>query len=118
MPSRLELEVLNIDSTLVLDKLIYLTDQKIDVLEHLIEKLNLAQKEEQRRYIKSSPYADRLDLLNMEFVSQYEYLLKIEGVNSIANVRKDNKEKLLLLKTLVEYAYEMDAELDGILKGL
>lgn len=61
---------------------------------------------------------DKLDWLNLEFMTSYESLMAKEGPGALAKIATEHRETVLLLKELVGYVFGLESELDQILKRL
>lgn len=106
------------DGNQLLLELIKLTDMKIDLMEYVIEKMTLLSKNEQRQFVKNSTVFDKIDWLNMEFISNYQRFLKAEGIKDISQANFHRLEGIRDLKHLVTYALELETSLDEILNAL
>lgn len=118
MQLSLDKAVADLDSNHLLLELIKITDIKIDLMEYIIEKLEALPLSEQARFAATSSAFDRIDWLNMEFLSCYQKLLAAEGIKEIHEIRLERKEVLKDLKHLVEYAFELENGLEKILSKL
>lgn len=118
MQLSLDKAVADLDSNHLLLELIKITDIKIDLMEYVIEKLEALPLSEQARFAATSSAFDRIDWLNMEFLSCYQKLLAAEGIKEIHEIRLERKEVLKDLKHLVEYAFELENGLEKILSKL
>lgn len=106
------------DSVQLILELIKVTDLKIDLMEYCIEKLDKYSDAEKMAFIGASNVFNKIDWLNIEFLSNYEKLLRKEGIKDISQLKVGKFESLVDLKHLVEYAFDLEVELDSILKKL
>lgn len=106
------------DSNHLLLELVKITDIKIDLMEYVIEKLESLPLRDQGRFVESSSAFDRIDWLNIEFLSCYQKLLASEGIKEIHEIRIAQKDVLRDLKHLVEYAFELENSLEKLLSRL
>lgn len=74
--------------------------------------------EGQKHFVNTSSVFDKLDWLNLEFMTSYEGLMTKEGSGALAKLGTDHRESMLLLKELVGYVFGLESELDQILKRL
>lgn len=106
------------DGNQLLLELIKITDMKIDLVEYAIEKMANLSVAEQRAFVKNSSVFDKIDWLNMEFLSNYQRLLKSQRVKEITQLQPQHFPALKDLKHLVGYALELETSLEGLLKKL
>lgn len=67
------------DGNQLLLELIKITDMKTILMEYVIEKMTSMSQGSQRQFIKQSSTFDKIDLMNVEFLSQYQRLW-VEGL--------------------------------------
>lgn len=103
------------DSNQLLMELVKITDMKIDLMEYVIEKMAGMSIETQRAFVKQSSTFDKIDWLNMEFLSNYQRFLMKEGIREIGQIKLDKYSGIRDLKHLVSYALELETSLEGIL---
>lgn len=106
------------DSNQLLMELVKITDMKIDLMEYVIEKMAGMSIASQRDFVKQSSTFDKIDWLNMEFLSNYQRFLLKEGVREIGQIKIDQYSGLRDLKHLVTYALELETSLEEILVKL
>ncbi len=106
------------DGNQLLIELVKITDMKIDLMEYVIEKLVEKPKSLQLDFVKTSSVFDKIDWLNMEFLSHYQRFLKLEGIKEMSQIRIELYESLNDLKCLVGYAFELETSLEDILSKL
>lgn len=106
------------DGNQLLLELIKITDMKIDLMEYVIEKMSGQIESVQRTFVQTSTVFDRIDWLNMEFLSYYKRFLRLEGIEEIGMISIEKYESLRDLKHLVGYALELETALDEMLKLL
>lgn len=99
-------------------ELIKIMDMKIDLVEYVIEKIVRLSTVDQREFVKNSSTFDRIDWLNMEFLSNYQKFLKIDNLKDLSQINTEKYPELRDLKHLVGYALELESSLETILKKL
>lgn len=103
------------DGNQLLMELVKITDMKIDLMEYVIEKMTEMSVAVQRNFVKQSSTFDKIDWLNMEFLSNYQRFLMKEGVREIGQVKIDKYPGIRDLKHLVSYALELETSLEALL---
>lgn len=106
------------DGNRLLMELIKITDMKIDLMEYVIEKMAGMSPLSQREFIQQSSTFDKIDWLNMEFLSHYQRFLALENIREIGQVRMDKYSELKDLKHLVTYALELETSFEELIKKL
>jgi hypothetical protein len=106
------------DGNQLLLELIKITDMKIDLMEYVIEKIADHPEEEQRTFVETSSMFDKIDWLNMEFLTNYQRFLRHEGIREIGQISIEKYDSLRDLKHLIGYALELETTLDAFLNKL
>ncbi len=106
------------DGNRLLMELIKITDMKIDLMEYVIEKMAGMSTTSQREFVKQSSTFDKIDWLNMEFLSNYQRFLAHERVREIGQVHMDKYAGLKDLKHLVTYALELETSFEALVSKL
>ena len=106
------------DGNQLLLELIKITDMKIDLMEYVIEKMAGEPKNIQRDFVKTSSTFDKIDWLNMEFLTHYQNFLRQEGIKEIGQIALKKYDSMKDLKHLISYALELEQALDDMLKVL
>lgn len=106
------------DNGQLLLELVKITDMKIDLMEYVIEKMSTMSASSQRDFVKQSSTFDKIDWLNMEFMSNYNRFLRSEGIREITDLKPERYSAIKDLKHLVSYALELETSLENLLKGL
>lgn len=102
----------------LLFELIKITDMKIDLLEYAVEKLSSLPMIEQKQFVMSSSVFDKMDWLNIEFMTHYDHFLHFEKIRELSQIAIDKYAALKDLKHLVTYAFELESGLDEILSKI
>lgn len=106
------------DDKQLLLELIKITDMKIDLMEYVIEKMTDQSETTQRNFVQSSSTFDKIDWLNLEFLSHYQRFLRQQGIHEIGQVDAKKFDCIKDLKHLVAYALELEQTFDALLKRL
>lgn len=106
------------DDKQLLLELIKITDMKIDLMEYVIEKMTDQSEVRQRKFVESSSTFDKIDWLNLEFLSHYQQFLRQQGIREIGQVDAKKYDSIKDLKHLVTYALELEETLEILLKRL
>lgn len=106
------------DGNQLLLELIKITDMKIDLMEYIIEKMAEMSQSNQQDFVQSSSMFEKIDWLNMEFLTNYQRFLRHEGIREIGQISIEKYDSLRDLKHLIGYALELETTLDAFLNKL
>lgn len=102
----------------ILKRMIMTTDQKIDLMEYVLDRLKGKLDSEQMAFIGESPYIERIDQLNRSFLRDYQALLRALKSTEILEVHAVEHPELKDLQRLVNYVMTLEEQFDKILKKL
>lgn len=102
----------------LLFELIKITDMKIDLLEYAVEKLSSLPLSGQKQFVSNSSVFDKMDWLNIEFMTHYDAFLRYERIRELSQISIHKYDSLKDLKHLVTYAFELESGLDEILSQI
>lgn len=102
----------------LLTQMIKTTDQKIDLMEHVLDKLRVLSVTEQRSFVGTSPYIERLDQMNRQFLRDYQALLRALRTSEIRDEHARELPELKDLQKMVTYVMVLEEQFDQLLKNI